>query len=139
VDAGVITYHSFESSYGRFILGAFSKGACYIGLPGMELPLVKKWCLQNFPSKRLFESPELTFLPMQQINEYLSGSRWEFDFQIDHVHRAFRSRVLAEIAKRPYGETSSYDKIAQQIGKPFASRAAGTANVTNPLPIVIPR
>jgi methylated-DNA-[protein]-cysteine S-methyltransferase len=38
----------------------------------------------------------------------------------------------------PYGATCSYREIAQQIGKPTATRAVGTANGANPLPIIVP-
>jgi methylated-DNA-[protein]-cysteine S-methyltransferase len=38
----------------------------------------------------------------------------------------------------PYGETISYGELARRVGNPKASRAAGSANGANPLPIVIP-
>ena len=38
----------------------------------------------------------------------------------------------------PFGETISYGDLASRIGKPSASRAVGSANGANPLPIVVP-
>ncbi len=38
----------------------------------------------------------------------------------------------------PYGETLSYQTMAQQIGKPKAVRAVGTANGANRIAIIIP-
>ena len=44
-------------------------------------------------------------------------------------------RKLQEI---PYGETISYGELAKRVGNPKASRAVGSANGKNRIPIVIP-
>jgi O-6-methylguanine DNA methyltransferase len=38
----------------------------------------------------------------------------------------------------PYGQTSTYKKIAFQLKRPNASRAVGRVEATNPIPLVIP-
>ena len=38
----------------------------------------------------------------------------------------------------PYGQYRTYKEIAMSAGNPKAVRAAGTANASNPIPIVIP-
>ncbi len=38
----------------------------------------------------------------------------------------------------PYGETRSYKKVAEIIGRPEASRAVGMANSKNPILILTP-
>ena len=38
----------------------------------------------------------------------------------------------------PFGETRSYAQIADQIGRPTASRAVGAANGRNPVSIIAP-
>lgn len=40
--------------------------------------------------------------------------------------------------KIPYGATISYATQARRIGKPRATRAVGTANGANPIPIIVP-
>jgi methylated-DNA-[protein]-cysteine S-methyltransferase len=44
-------------------------------------------------------------------------------------------RALLQI---PYGETWSYGQLARTIGRPAASRAVGSANGRNPIPIIVP-
>jgi O-6-methylguanine DNA methyltransferase len=44
-------------------------------------------------------------------------------------------RILTKI---PRGETRSYGWVAQQVGKPRASRAVGAACGANPVPVIIP-
>jgi methylated-DNA-[protein]-cysteine S-methyltransferase len=38
----------------------------------------------------------------------------------------------------PYGATMSYAQQSKQIGKPRATRAVGSANGANPVPIIVP-
>ncbi|MFL5386943.1 MAG: methylated-DNA--[protein]-cysteine S-methyltransferase [Longimicrobiaceae bacterium] len=38
----------------------------------------------------------------------------------------------------PYGATIDYRELAARAGNPRAPRAAGRANATNPIPIIIP-
>lgn len=49
----------------------------------------------------------------------------------------FKSEVLQEVAKIPYGEVRTYKQISEAVGTK-AYRAVGTAIGRNPLPIVIP-
>ena len=38
----------------------------------------------------------------------------------------------------PYGQTRSYGEVAQMMNRPKASRAVGSANANNPLPLYYP-
>jgi methylated-DNA-[protein]-cysteine S-methyltransferase len=51
---------------------------------------------------------------------------------------AFQERVWAALRRIPPGETRSYAELATTVGHARASRAVGTANGRNPLPIVVP-
>ncbi|MPN61018.1 Methylated-DNA--protein-cysteine methyltransferase [bioreactor metagenome] len=46
--------------------------------------------------------------------------------------------VWESLCHIPYGETRSYQQIAESIGNKKASRAVGLANNRNPIPIFIP-
>jgi methylated-DNA-[protein]-cysteine S-methyltransferase len=50
----------------------------------------------------------------------------------------FARKVLAVTAKIPYGNVTSYVEVAARTGNPRASRAAGNALGSNPMPIVVP-
>ncbi len=75
---------------------------------------------------------------LQQLSEYFSGSRQQFDLQIAPKGTAFQQSVWEELRKIPFGRTASYGEIAQRIGNPKACRAVGLANARNPLPIIVP-
>ena len=50
----------------------------------------------------------------------------------------FQLSVWKEIAKIPYGQTSTYKDIASAIGKPNSSRAVANGCGKNPYPLTIP-
>ena len=74
----------------------------------------------------------------KQIEEYIKGTRKEFDLPLNPEGTEFRKKVWRELRKIPYGKTVSYGAIAKNIGNPKASRAVGGANNKNPIAIIIP-
>lgn len=74
-----------------------------------------------------------------QVELFLRGELREFDVPIEwSFMKPFQRQVLELVCAVPYGRTSTYQAIAEQMGKPAAGRAVGQANATNPLPIIIP-
>lgn len=74
-----------------------------------------------------------------QLREYFEGKRRQLDLPLDlRGVTPFRAEVLRELAKVPYGETTTYTELARAVGNPKAVRAVGSACATNPLPILIP-
>ena len=51
---------------------------------------------------------------------------------------AFQRSVWTALCTIPVGETVSYRRLAERIGKPKAMRAVGLANGANPIGIVVP-
>lgn len=80
--------------------------------------------------------------PKNQVEKalyaYLNGERDRFCFAVEYDATPFQKDVYAATRKIPYGETRSYGWVAEQIGKPNASRAVGQALNKNPLPLYIP-
>jgi AraC family transcriptional regulator of adaptative response/methylated-DNA-[protein]-cysteine methyltransferase len=74
----------------------------------------------------------------EQLAEYFAGSRTEFNVALHMPGSEFSRQVWAELAKIPYGQTTTYGAIATLLGKPGASRAVGLANGHNRLSIVVP-
>lgn len=81
----------------------------------------------------------ITARALAQLAAYLRGELREFDLPLDlSPVTPFRREVLQHVCAVPYGRTTSYRAIAEQIGRPGAVRAVGQANATNPIPIIIP-
>ena len=74
----------------------------------------------------------------QQLSEYFSGVRQEFDLPLNPKGTNFQKKVWEALRTIPYGETRSYGQIAAQAGNAKAARAVGMANNRNPISVIIP-
>ncbi|HCA46867.1 MAG TPA: hypothetical protein DEP45_05745 [Armatimonadetes bacterium] len=73
------------------------------------------------------------------LSAYFEGHRVHFDLAVEPMAIGpFGSRVLAECARIPWGETRSYGQLAALAGSPRAARAVGQALGRNPLPVIVP-
>jgi len=86
------------------------------------------------------ESIETDFIKniKNQLNEYFSGQRQNFDIKINYKGTEFQKLVWKELQKIPYGKTKSYSEIAIALGKPNTQRAVGSACNKNPIMLIIP-
>lgn len=73
-----------------------------------------------------------------QLDEYFSGRRRRFDLPLDLVGTDFQVAVWTALSDIPYGETTSYGELADQLGRPQAARAIGAAVGRNPVSVVVP-
>jgi methylated-DNA-[protein]-cysteine S-methyltransferase len=122
---------------------------CYLNSPIGDLLLAgdeSALSLIGFPKGKMRHDPEPDWIfnekpfaaARQQLAEYFTGDRKDFDLPLQLSGTEFQVQVLEELQRIPYGETTSYGDIATRIGRPKAVRAVGAANGRNPLPIVIP-
>ncbi|MGE3274774.1 MAG: methylated-DNA--[protein]-cysteine S-methyltransferase [Vicinamibacterales bacterium] len=73
-----------------------------------------------------------------ELDAYFAGRLRAFTVPVRPGGTAFQGRVWAALQRIPYGETISYQDLADRIGNPRAVRAVGLANGANPVAIVIP-
>ncbi|MCK4574155.1 MAG: MGMT family protein, partial [candidate division Zixibacteria bacterium] len=69
---------------------------------------------------------------------FMAGTLKKFNVKLDIQATPFQKKVLARVAEIPYGKTMTYGDVAAAVGNPRASRAVGTANARNNLPLIIP-
>lgn len=74
-----------------------------------------------------------------EIEAYLAGHRKVFDLPLDLADRpAWDRAVLGAVAEVPWGEVTSYGRVARAIDRPGAARAVGGAVGRNPVALVVP-
>jgi len=74
-----------------------------------------------------------------QVAEYVAGRRRTFDLPVDLGPRAdWDLAVFRGVAAVPWGEATSYGRIARRIGRPGAARAVGGAVGRNPVGLIVP-
>ena len=75
---------------------------------------------------------------IRQLDEYIAGSRREFDLPAAPKGTDFQRSVWAALRTIPCGQTRTYGEIAAQLGRPKAARAVGGACNKNPILLLIP-
>jgi AraC family transcriptional regulator of adaptative response/methylated-DNA-[protein]-cysteine methyltransferase len=136
--AGMDIYHTVVAcSMGRLLVAATDKGVCSVKLGNSDLELEEN--LQaEFPSAN--HKPDGGHLAIwtAEILSYLDGEKNGLDLPVDIQATAFQQQVWQMLRTIPYGETRTYQEVAQMLGKDDASRAVGTACGANPVALVIP-
>ena len=105
------------------------------GITGLDLPR------SRYPRRvhADWERDDAAFEDIRtQLGEYFAGERQEFDLPLNLGGSPFQSLVWNALIDIPYGETTSYGKVAVAIGHPDGPRAVGLANGQNPVPIIVP-
>ncbi|HSU15056.1 methylated-DNA--[protein]-cysteine S-methyltransferase [Longimicrobium sp.] len=74
----------------------------------------------------------------RELDEYFAGARREFGVALKPRGTPWQQAVWTALQSIPCGATIDYRALAALAGNPRAVRAAGRANATNPIPILIP-
>ncbi|MYB34720.1 MAG: methylated-DNA--[protein]-cysteine S-methyltransferase [Gammaproteobacteria bacterium] len=73
------------------------------------------------------------------LEAYFAGELDVFDqIEMNPAGTPFQQSVWDALKRIPAGEFWSYGRLANEIGKPRAARAVGSANASNPISIMIP-
>nr|WP_238928454.1 methylated-DNA--[protein]-cysteine S-methyltransferase [Vibrio sp. S17_S38] len=75
---------------------------------------------------------------LSQLKKYFNGELSSFDLPLAAVGTEFQQKVWQALTTIPYGETWSYQDLANAIDNPKAVRAVGLANGKNPISIIVP-
>jgi methylated-DNA-[protein]-cysteine S-methyltransferase len=126
-----MNYQEFESSVGRLHVVATTDALKVVAYDSNWRGIKKKIKVDAGPNR-------ITKAVVKQITEYLSGRRTQFEIALAPEGTAFQKKVWNALEKIPFGETRTYTKLANKIGKPTAIRAVGRANGANPICILIP-
>ena len=95
--------------------------------------------LARIAGPAVLRSPKSIDAARRELDEYFTGRRRVFDLALDlRALAPFTVSVLHELARVPYGETTTYGALAAAVGRPRAARAVGTVMNRNRIPIVLP-
>jgi methylated-DNA-[protein]-cysteine S-methyltransferase len=134
-----IAFEDHETPLGRMRISASETGILRIILPAENAEEVLEDLASKVSARILGVGTPAITTTRRELDEYFDGRRRTFDVPLDWtLTRAFRREVLHATTLIPYGETSSYRKVAIAAGRPKAVRAAGSALANNPLPILVP-
>jgi methylated-DNA-[protein]-cysteine S-methyltransferase len=117
-------------------LGPLTALACDAGLMGL-------WFDSQQHGPGLLEAPldndqRWIAQARAELDRYFAGRLREFKVALAPQGTAFQEAVWRRLCAIRCGETSSYGRIARDLGSPQASRAVGAAVGRNPISIIVP-
>jgi methylated-DNA-[protein]-cysteine S-methyltransferase len=130
VGAPVTAYIVVDSPVGALLLVAGDDGLAGLYLHGhAKAPTVEPgWRRDPAPFDAV----------VAQLHAYFAGELTAFTIPLDLRGTPFQQSVWQALVDIPYGATTSYGKLAAELGRPGASRAVGLANGRNPVSIIVP-
>ena len=124
-------YETFETRLGRFTVVVNGSGAVEAAAFG-ELDDIR----HLVGIGEISADDSRTAEARRQVEDYFAGIRHDFDLPLAEPATEFQRRYRAEMASLRYGVTTTYGDLARRLGS--SARAAGRANATNPLCIIVP-
>ena len=135
-----VSYARVDSPLGRLVAARTGEGLArlaYEDFNGGLDAVLDHLALRLSP--RIVEAPARLDDVRRELDEFFEGRREGFDVPIDWaLTSGFTRKVLQATAAIPFGAVSTYREVAEHAGSPKATRAAGNALSSNPIPIVVP-
>ncbi len=134
-----INIQSFKTSVGELLLGSFNGKLClcdwkYRKMRASIDARIKKGLQAEFVVKK----DEVIEQAKQELNEYLNFQRKIFTVPLLMIGTDFQKTVWDALIKIPFGETSTYMNIAEDIANKNSVRAVANANGANAISIMVP-
>lgn len=133
-----ITYGFYQSPVGEMVIAKTEEGLCWLGFmvqgyKGDGLERMHK----HFDGYTLVKDHEAVQPLGAQIIEAWRAGR-EKDIALDLKGTDFQKTVWSALLNIKKGEVCSYGQVANDVGRPKASRAVGSAVGSNPVSLVVP-
>ena len=126
-----------DTPVGPLLVGVSDRGLCRVRFD--PDPEAEEERLARQFGVRVLRSPRALDGVRRELDEYFAGRRRAFDLPLDlRAAPEFHRRVLAELGRIGYGQTTTYGALAARVGAPRAARAVGVVMNRNPVPIVLP-
>jgi methylated-DNA-[protein]-cysteine S-methyltransferase len=134
VDVG---FDVVDSPVGDLLVAASDRGLALISFTARPEEQLER--LARIAGPRVLRAPRSIEEARRELDEYFAGRRQSFDLPLDlRALPPFTVTVLEQLARVPYGETTTYGELATRVGRPRAARAVGTVMNRNRIPIVLP-
>ena len=131
-----IQYGFHPTPFGECLLARTGRGICalFFVLHGDRQETLED-LRRRWPAAELVEDHEATGPLLKQV---FSGNGGKKKVPLDLQGTNFQLKVWQALLEIPLGAVVPYEKIAECVGKPGATRAVGTAVGQNPIAFLIP-
>lgn len=136
---GTVCLQYYDSPLGTLAIGDYEGELCFCDWRDNQYRS-STWrrVLSMLKARTEERSTELTLKAVGELTEYFSGRRKTFDLPLRLCGTAFQVEVWKALQDINYGQTFSYQQLAERISRPKAVRAVGAAAKANVLSIIVP-
>ncbi len=129
-----------DTEWGTAAVRCTGRGAAEMIWPQRSEESARRLAHRRWPGAQAVEADSLPSGLAGKLADYFAGQVVDFStVPLDlEEHPAFRAAVLKALHGIGYGQTVSYGRLAEQLGRPQAARAVGQAVGANPLPVIVP-
>jgi O-6-methylguanine DNA methyltransferase len=132
-----ISTTNFKTRMGEMIIGIYEDSCVLLDfLHRRSLQKLLETKANILQAEYVEESHPLAEEIIKQVNDYLEGTREDFDFPLQLVGTDYQKKVWTALQQIEYGQTLSYGELAEQIHS--SARAVGNANGQNTIALAIP-
>ncbi|MEO6589726.1 MAG: bifunctional DNA-binding transcriptional regulator/O6-methylguanine-DNA methyltransferase Ada, partial [Pyrinomonadaceae bacterium] len=126
-----------DCDLGKLLVARTEKGVCAVTFGDDEKTLSENLS-KEYPNAEISLNETNLKDFVKAILDNLKGTNKTLDLPLDLQATAFQMRVWETLRKIPYGETVSYQEIAEKLGNKNAVRAVASACAKNRVALVIP-
>jgi AraC family transcriptional regulator, regulatory protein of adaptative response / methylated-DNA-[protein]-cysteine methyltransferase len=121
-----IRYGTGRCALGALLVASSAQGIVSIMVRDTQSRLIRDLGAR-FPKANLVRDEKGSKATVAKVGRYIAAPFRPFTLPLDIRGTALQQRVWSEVRKIPFGETSTYSRIAEAIGAPKAIRAVASS------------
>jgi len=131
-----IRYGLHDTPFGKTLIGVTERGICHLGFVQTSEGDVIDTLVANWQQAKMIEDHKATASLVEPIFDL--NQRFNTPLPLHLRGTNFQLKVWEALLRIPPGAVTSYQGLAEQAGRPGASRAVGAALGRNPIAVLIP-
>lgn len=131
-----IRYGLHDTPFGKALIGTTERGICHLGFVGDSEGDAIDGLYADWQQAKMIEDHNATAPMVEPIFDLSQRTKTPLHLHLRGTN--FQLKVWEALLQIPPGAVTSYQGLAEQAGRPGASRAVGTALGRNPIPVLIP-
>jgi AraC family transcriptional regulator, regulatory protein of adaptative response / methylated-DNA-[protein]-cysteine methyltransferase len=132
-----IRYGTGRCALGALLVASSARGIVSIMVRGTRSRLIRD-VAGRFPKAYLVRDEKASKASVAKVARYIAAPFRPFALPLDIRGTELQQRVWREVRKIPFGETSTYSRIAEAIGAPKAIRAVAGSCSRSSLAFAVP-
>ncbi len=129
----------YESPIGELLIGSLDNQVVLCDWAYRKMrPSIDARIQSFFNAEYVDKSSLIQEEVIHQLKQYFLGNRKQFELNLGFAGSEFQVEVWKQLSEIPFGQTTTYLSLSQQLGKPKAIRAVAAANGANAHAILVP-